>query len=51
MEKKTRQLESLGAEAKVAATIQGTGADTGGGAIPRLLEWLDRAIQDQATNR
>ncbi|MDG4560930.1 MAG: CHAT domain-containing protein [Candidatus Competibacter sp.] len=49
LEKKTQQLESLGAEAKVAATIKERALTLAAG-NPRLLEWLDRAIQDQATD-
>jgi tetratricopeptide (TPR) repeat protein len=49
LEKKTQQLEALGAEARTAAAIKERALKLAAG-NPRLLEWLDRAIQDQDTD-
>ncbi|MBL8250669.1 MAG: CHAT domain-containing protein, partial [Candidatus Competibacter sp.] len=49
LDKKTRQLSALGSEAETAAAIRERALTLAAG-NPRLLEWLDRAIRDRATD-
>lgn len=49
LEKKIQQLPALGAEARTATAIKERALELAAG-NPRLLEWLDRAIRDQATD-